>query len=166
MSDPQQGPPPGEESPPARPAGATPPPPPPPPPGYETPVGTTGRAPHIAAAAPLVSNGKRFGAFLLEGVLAVVTLGIGWLIWALIVWRHGQTPAKQLLSMRCVYVDTNEAATWGTMALREIVGKAILGNLTASITTIVSAFMILFGEKRQGIWDLIARTIVVDESRV
>lgn len=31
-----------------------------------------------------------------------VTLAIGWLIWALIVYSHGQSPAKQLLKMRVV----------------------------------------------------------------
>jgi uncharacterized RDD family membrane protein YckC len=165
MSDPQQpGPPYGEQSAPAAPAGATP--PAAPPPRAEAPAGTAGVASGIGVAPPLVTNGKRFGAYLLESVLGFITLGIGWLIWALIVWRDGLTPAKQLLGMRCVNADSGEAATWGTMALREIVGKGILGSITFGITTIVSAFMILFGEKRQGIWDLIATTVVVDESRV
>lgn len=164
MSTPQQpGPPHGEQFAPAAPAGATP--PPVTPPHTAAPAGTAG-ASGIGVAGPLVSNGKRFGAYLLESVLGVITLGIGWLIWALIVWREGLTPAKQLLGMRCVNADTGEAATWGTMALRELVGKGILGSITFGITTIVSAFMILLGERRQGIWDMVATTIVVDETRV
>jgi uncharacterized RDD family membrane protein YckC len=114
--------------------------------------------------APLVSNGKRFGAWLLEILLQIVTLVIGWIIWSLIVWRNGQTPAKSLLNMRCMTADTREIATWGRMALREIVGKWLLGTLTGGITTVISAFMILFSESRQGIWDHIANTVVVDES--
>ncbi|MDQ6697220.1 MAG: hypothetical protein M3Z46_07150, partial [Actinomycetota bacterium] len=41
--------------------------------------------------APRSSVGKRFGGYLLEGLLLVVTLGLGWLIWSLIVWNKGQT---------------------------------------------------------------------------
>lgn len=113
-----------------------------------------------------MSNGKRFGAYLLEIVLTIVTLVIGWLIWSIIIWREGLTPAKSLLNMRCVKADTGQPATRGTMALRELVGKWLIGNITVGISTVVSAFMILFGEKRQGIWDLMAGTVVVDESRV
>jgi uncharacterized RDD family membrane protein YckC len=122
-------------------------------------------APSDAPPAPLVSNGKRFGAFLLEAILVLLTLSIGWLIWSLIIWRDGLTPAKQLLGMRCMKAHTDRPATWGTMALREVVGKWLISNLTFGISTLVSAFMILVGEHRQGIWDLIATTVVVDESR-
>ena len=111
---------------------------------------------------PVSSAGKRFGAYLLECVLAFFTLLIGWFIWSLIVWSKGQTPAKSLLGMRCVRTDTGASATWGTMALRELVGKSIIGSITAGITTIVSCFMIL-GASRQGIWDKVATTTVVDD---
>jgi uncharacterized RDD family membrane protein YckC len=117
-----------------------------------------------AGLAPVSSAGKRFGALLLEGLLFIVTLGIGWLVWSLVVWAKGQTPAKSLLGMRCVRTDTAMAATWGTMALRELVGKAILGNVTFGLTTLVSAIMILVDdERRQGLWDKIAATVVVDD---
>lgn len=110
----------------------------------------------------LSSNGKRFGAYCLDLVLMTVTLGIGWLIWSLVVWSKGQTPGKSLLGMRCVRLDTGRSATWGTMALREVVGKGIIGSVTFGITTLVSAFMIL-GASHQGIWDKIAATVVVDD---
>lgn len=115
--------------------------------------------------APLCSNGKRFGAYLLEVLLAFVTLIIGWWIWAVIVWRDGQTPAKYLLKMRCVRTDTGETATWGTMALRELVGKVLLATVTSGITTLISAIMILFDDQRQGLWDKIASTVVVDDAK-
>jgi uncharacterized RDD family membrane protein YckC len=112
--------------------------------------------------APLSSAGLRLGSYLLEGVLIVVTLLIGWFIWALIVWAQGQTPAKQLLGMRCVRTDTAKAAGWGTMFLREVVGKGLLAIITFGITTLVSCFMIL-GQTRQGVWDKIASTVVVND---
>lgn len=122
-------------------------------PGYPTMVG--GR--------PVSSAGKRFGGYLLEALLIFVTLLIGWIIWSLIAWGNGQTPAKSLLGMRVVKTDTGRVATWGDMALRELVGKWLLGTVTLGITSLVSLFMIL-GSSRQGVWDKIATTIVVDES--
>jgi len=60
----------------------------------------------------------------------VVTLGIGWLIWALVVFGRGQTPAKQVLKMRVVTLRTGEKATWGRMFVREIVAKPLVGVLS------------------------------------
>lgn len=130
-----------------------PPPPSPPQPGY-------GYEPQIAA--PLTSAGRRFLAYLLDSLLALVTLYIGWLIWSIIIWKDGVSPAKQMMGMRCVSLETGRAADRGTMAVRELVGKWILGTVTFGITTIVSCFMIL-GADRQGIWDKIAKTTVVDD---
>jgi uncharacterized RDD family membrane protein YckC len=64
--------------------------------------------------------------------------------------------------MRCVRTDDGRSATWGTMALRELVGKGILGSLTFGITTLVSCFMVL-GASRQAVWDRVASTVVVDD---
>jgi uncharacterized RDD family membrane protein YckC len=115
-----------------------------------------------AGGAPLSSSGRRLGAYLLDVLLAMVTLIIGWLIWSLILWAQGQSPAKSLLGMRCVRPDTGRAATWGTMALREVVGMWLFGSISYGITTIISGFMIL-GPSQQGIWDKIASTVVVDD---
>jgi len=109
-----------------------------------------------------VSNGRRILAYLLEGVLLVVTLFIGWLVWSMILWGEGQSPAKKLMGMRCVKVDTGQPATWGTMFLREIVGKGIIGGVTFGLTSLASIFMILFGSDRRGVWDHVAGTVVVD----
>jgi uncharacterized RDD family membrane protein YckC len=108
--------------------------------------------------------GRRFVAMLVEAALAIVTLGIGWLIWAVVLWSQntGQTPAKKVMKMRCVRTDTGETADFGTMAMRELVGKTLLGNVTCGIVTIVSGVMIL-GETRQGVWDKLANTIVVED---
>ena len=124
--------------------------------------GGAGPMAESSLGAPLSSAGRRFGAYLLETLLAIVTLGIGWLIWSFVIWSRGQTPSKQLLGMRCVRTDTGKAAGWGAMALRELVGKGIIGSITFGITTLVSCFMIL-GGSRQGIWDKIANTVVVDD---
>jgi len=151
---------------------AGPPPPPQAPPGYQNYPGQPAYQgyqgyPSYApggAGAPVSTAGKRFGAYLLEALLLIVTLFIGWLIWSLVVWSKGQTPAKAVLGMRCINTTTGRAATWGTMALRELVGKLILGNITFGITTIVSAIMVLVdNERHEALWDKIASTVVVDD---
>lgn len=114
------------------------------------------------AGAPLSSAGKRLGAAILEGVLVIFTLGLGWLVWSLVVWSKGQTPAKSLLGMRCVNTGTGRTATWGTMVLREIVGKVILGSFTFGLSSIVGCFMVL-GSTHQGLWDKVATTAVVND---
>src|SRR6202035_5206086 len=70
----------------------------------------------------LASVGRRIGAYFLAIPLAIVTLGIGYAIWGLIVWGNGQTPALQVLGMRCWRPDDGRVAGWWWMALREIVG--------------------------------------------
>src|SRR5881275_1386914 len=61
----------------------------------------------------LSSPGRRLGAHLLEVLLIVVTLGLGWMVWSLIVWARGQTPAKQLLGMHVVKLSAASPAGWG-----------------------------------------------------
>lgn len=119
--------------------------------------------PPIAAARPMRSSGgRRFAAYVLDTVLLFLTLFIGYLIWSLVVWSKGQTPGKAILGMRCMSIETGRAATWVTMAVRECIYKNFLGNLSFGITVLVSSFMIL-GDSRQGIWDKMAKTVVVDD---
>ena len=123
--------------------------------------------PHTPNGLPLSSIGKRFGGYLLELVLACVTLGIGWLVWACIVASKGQTPSKQLLGMRVVKPDTGHSLTWGGMFLREIVFRGIVFSLLSMITLgvmgVVGPLLILGGTMRQTIWDRMAGTVVVDD---
>jgi uncharacterized RDD family membrane protein YckC len=115
----------------------------------------------VPAGFELSSKLKRFGQALLEVLLVIVTLGIGWLIWSLIVWSRGQTPAKQVLGMRVVDTDTLRAATWGTMALREIVGRWLLGFVP--LYTLISCIVLLVDGRSQALWDKIASTVVVND---
>ena len=49
----------------------------------------------------LASVGRRIGAWFLAIPLWICTLVIGYVIWGLIVWGRGQTPAQQVLGMCC-----------------------------------------------------------------
>jgi uncharacterized RDD family membrane protein YckC len=74
---------------------------------------------------------------MLDLALAVVTLGAGWLVWSLVTWRNGQTPAKQLMGHVVTDAVTGVRLGWGRMALREIVVRALLGTVLGLATASV-----------------------------
>jgi hypothetical protein len=145
--------------------------------GYPAPYGQAGtgyfgvQTSHGLVQAPLSSPGKRLGAAILDGLLAIVTLGIGYLIWMLIVWGRGQTPAKQLLKMKVVDSGTHQVATWGKMFLREFVIRGIvfyfISVFTLGIGYIVAACMIFNRERDHTTgWDRMSSTVVVDADQL
>ena len=126
-----------------------------------------------------VTNGRRFLAFLLDGVLTILTCGIGWLIWSVVLWQQSTSPAKKMLKMRIVDSRTGAPADMNQMVKRELVSKLVLvialnylgvfigidfaiglGNLV----TLASGVMVLATASRQAVWDYIAGTVVVDAS--
>jgi uncharacterized RDD family membrane protein YckC len=119
--------------------------------------------PYPASQVRPVSVGGRFGAFLLDGLLILVTLGIGYLIWALITWGDGQTPAKKLLGHVVADAHTGEPFDWGRMALRQFVIQGLLGGLLTGISFgiyfWVDSLMIL-GEGQRTLHDRMANSVV------
>ncbi|MCA1845810.1 MAG: RDD family protein, partial [Actinobacteria bacterium] len=139
---------------------------PPPPPGATWSPSSVPQPYAPTGAPPLSSLGQRFGAYLLDGVLALVTLGIGWLIWCCFTFSKGQTPAKSIMDMRVVKQDTGVAATWGDMFVRNVVipiGLGFVGIFLFGIPTIVCACLIFGGNLRQTGWDRMMRTVVVND---
>jgi uncharacterized RDD family membrane protein YckC len=110
----------------------------------------------------LASVGRRIGAWFLSIVLALVTLVIGYVAWGLIVWGRGQTPALQVLGMRCYRPDTGRVAGFWWMALREIPGRIVDGILSF-ISGLVSFILFLTGKRHQALHDLIAGTVVLHD---
>lgn len=110
----------------------------------------------------LAGVGRRIGAYFLSLVLLIVTLGIGYIIWGLIAWGKGRSPAFQVLGMRCWKPAENRVADWGTMALRDIVGGIAQGILGA-ITGLVSFILFLTGKQHKSLLDLIGSTVVVHD---
>ena len=68
---------------------------------------------------PKATPQHRLAGYALDLGLMIVTCGIGWFIWSLVVWAQGQTPGKQILKMRVVASKTGAQATWGHMAIRQ-----------------------------------------------
>ena len=112
----------------------------------------------------------RLGAYALDAVLAVLTLGIGWLIWSLIVWGEGQTPAKKILKIRVRHFETGSVVTWGHMAIREFLVPLTVGiaaNLTFGIVAlawIIIEIVFYFTKNSRTLRDLWVQTAVINEA--
>jgi uncharacterized RDD family membrane protein YckC len=115
---------------------------------------------NLPVGVELASSGRRIGAYFLGFPLAIVTLVIGYAIWGLIVWGRGQTPALQVLGMRCWRPETGRVAGWGWMALREIVGRFAEG-LLGPITAVLSLVLMVSGREHKSLHDHIAGTVVL-----
>ncbi len=128
--------------------------------GAWAPVAQGQLVPQEALASPWI----RLGASLLNGVLLVVTLGIGYLVWTLVLWNEGTNPGKKLCGLRMVKADTGRVCTFGDMLVRNFVmGGLVLwliGLVTFGIGYLVDAFMI-FGNRRQRLIDKMSGTLVV-----
>lgn len=138
---------------------------PPMPPGYGPPVpqgmyydATTELM--LPVGVGLASVGRRIGAYFLSLLLAVVTLGIGYVIWGLIAWGKGTSPALQVLGMRAWRPTENRPATWGTMALRDIIG-GIAGGFF--IMPIISFILFLTNKQHKSIPDMVGGTVIVHD---
>jgi uncharacterized RDD family membrane protein YckC len=110
----------------------------------------------------LASAGRRIGAAFLAIPLTIITLGIGYVIWGLIVWGNGQTPALQVLGMRCYRPETNRVAGFWWMALREIIGR-IADGILSIITGLISLIFMLTRPDRRTLHDLVAGTVVLHD---
>jgi len=108
----------------------------------------------------LASKGRRIGGFVLEILLFIVTLAIGYLIWMLIAWARGQTPGKQVLHMRCYRPESRSDAGWWYMFLRQFVG-AVINQITFGVVFLVSVIMLIARKDNRTIPDLIAGTVVI-----
>lgn len=119
---------------------------------------------HSGISEPLASAGARLGSYLLEAVLAFITLGIGWLIWSFIVWGKGTTPGHQILKQYVVNETTGETFSWGRMAVREILVKQLLCGVLAIFTFgvffLVDSLMVT-RDDRKSIHDRISGSLVV-----
>lgn len=105
----------------------------------------------------------RLGARLLETVLIIVTLGIGWIIWALAIGGNGLTPAKKLLGMRVINADSMQPTGLGRMFwMRYVVAGFVMG-FAIPLTLGIILFMPFWDGKNQTLWDKISNTYVVTD---
>ena len=126
----------------------------------------TDETPEIIDLEPqrLASVQARFGSALLDALLLIVTLFVGWVIWNLFTWKTGQTPAKRILKQVVVDAKTGEVFSWSRMALREFAVKGAAGNIASGATsgiTFVIDSLFVFREDRRTVHDLIVGSKVI-----
>ncbi len=119
---------------------------------------------------PYATPLNRFGAAILESVLAILTLGIGWFIWWLFLLGKGLTPARQILGLRIVDAKTMQPVSNGQAFLRGFVVYFLAFSALATalsfvlfgaglLFTLVSALLV-FRSSRQTLWDQMTKTTV------
>jgi uncharacterized RDD family membrane protein YckC len=120
--------------------------------------------PSGAATHRLATPGERLGAYLLDFMLVIVTVGIGWLIWSIVVWQRATTPGHSLLNHVFVDSSTGHALSWGRTALREVIWKGLVGGvaswLSAGIYFVVDSLFVIRTDRRT-IHDMLASSTVI-----
>ena len=107
----------------------------------------------------LASPGQRFAAYLVDIVLAFITLGIYSIVF--IIMAHiGSSVGKRMVGIKIVKADGNQPGCITGVLLREIIGKFI-----SSIIILLGFIWIIIDDKRQGWHDKIAETYVVRTDR-
>jgi len=86
------------------------------------------------------------------GLLAGLGMFVLYVIWALRLFAHGTTPGKRVLGMR-VIKENGDPAGFGTMLLREWIGKIISGMILS-----LGYLWILIDKDRQAWHDKLAST--------
>ena len=81
----------------------------------------------IQTSKPLAKPGHRLAALLVDFGLSIVTCGIGWFIWSIVLWNKGQTPGKMLLKIRVFDGDSGQPAQFAKMARRQFIWTNIVG---------------------------------------
>ena len=120
----------------------------------------------IELATPL----RRFAASLLEGLLVVVTLGIGWFIWWLVLLGKGMTPARQILGLVIIDSNTHTRVSSGQVFVRGALvyfgafqvisfGLSLMLFGAGLVFTMVSSLLV-FRVSRQTLWDQVTTTTV------
>ena len=94
-------------------------------------------------------------AWFLGLALFIATAGIGYVAWSVFTWGQGRSPAQRMLGLRCWLPLQGRVAGRGDMAVRQISGACLNGQLLAGV------FVWLFGEPLRSVGDVFADTMVM-----
>ena len=111
----------------------------------------------------LATIGKRIWATILDFIMFIVTLGIGYVIWFIMVAQRGQTPGKQLAKEVCINKNGKPLSFW-RMVLREIIGQFLFALITGGIFGWLDELWALWDKDRQTLHDKMAGSWVVDST--
>jgi uncharacterized RDD family membrane protein YckC len=116
----------------------------------------------IPPGTELASVGRRIGAFFLAIPLAIVTLLVGYLVWGIVSWTRGTTPALQVLGCRLWVPDQQQMPGFWRSVLRNFVG-GFVERLVFPIIAIVSFVLFLANAEHKSLHDMIGGTLVVHD---
>ena len=103
------------------------------------------------------SIGRVVAAYAVAVLLFIVTLGIGYIIWSLVTWSDGQTPAQRLFGLRCWRPESSRLPSRGQMALRQASGLLLNGEL------LLGGFILLIEPARASVGDYFIGTVVLHD---
>jgi uncharacterized RDD family membrane protein YckC len=125
----------------------------------------------MAERQPPASFAKRLEALAITPLLFVVTLGVGWLIWAVIEGRDGRTPSYRILGLRVVRGPGDRPIRLARSLVRS--GACCLLLVPTIAASCVIGFCFIFGASppddlfthpRTAPWDYLTGTRIIDES--
>ncbi|MCC6930173.1 MAG: RDD family protein [Gemmatimonadaceae bacterium] len=90
------------------------------------------------------------------GTIVAFGFPLAYLIWFLLLLREGLTPGKRILGLRVVRPDSGEIPGFGTMFVREFVGRFVSGLFLG-----LGYLWAIIDRNGQAWHDKIARTVVV-----
>ena len=122
-------------------------------------AGTVGLPANVTAASPW----ERLASYLVEAVLMVLTLWIGWAIWASMLAPRGQTPAKKLLKHRVISAESIRPVGFGNMFFMRGLLAGFVAVIASSLTLGIILLMPFWDKRNQNIWDKISGTYVVSD---
>lgn len=124
------------------------------------------RAPDYGLGLPpgieLASVGRRIGAFFLRFLLFILTLGIGYIIWGIVTWTRGTTPALQVLGCKLWVPEQQQMPSFWRSVLRNLVGGIVEG-FAFPIIAIVSFVLFLANDQHRALHDMIGGTLVIHD---
>ena len=103
------------------------------------------------------AKGRVAASYFLAVGLFIATLGVGYLIWEVVAWDQGQTPAQRLLGLRCWRRDTRDVAGRKHLALRQATGLLLNGEL------LIGPLIWLGSRDLNSVGDLFAGTVVLHD---
>ena len=105
----------------------------------------------------LASRGRVAAAWFLGFSLFIVTLGIGYIVWSVFVWGQGRSPAQRMLGLRCWQPELRKVAGRKRLALRQIIGFCLNGQLLAGF------FIWLMSSEMRSVGDFFASTVLLHD---
>ncbi len=103
----------------------------------------------------MASRLSRLGSAIVNALLLILTLGIGWIIWWFIVAPKGQNPGKAVVGLRVIRAD-GRAADTGWMFVR-----GLLGIVCSIVPLYLDNLWLLWDKDVQTLHDKLANTVVV-----